>query len=264
MKRIHIFALIVSVVSCWLSALASAQTNFPGTIVFRIDQNAELNGTVSYTVRSSVFGAAPRKVLTAPDGITRFGPGPGLQVQASVSSFLELSQRFFGTWNIFEDSTNPFEADSNYTFTLNPFSLNDVHNETPIVTSPATGSTVPTVFDVHWQYQSGNNPGSRSMIWHAGPDVADVEFAPGITPSATFTVNDELAPNPFTFRVGSNSPLAAFMTPVTLLNGHPRSAYSIQASFNNFSLLVPVTVVPEPTTAVLLGLGVMVLGCRRR
>lgn len=262
MNRIHYLAyiLIVCVASCWPSSLASGQTNFPGSILFHINQNAELSGTPSYTVRPTVFGIALPKVLTAPDGVTRFGTGPALPFQVTVPSFLELSQRFFGTWKLFEDSVNPMQADSNYAFTLSPFSLADVHSETPLVTSPTTGSTVPSVFDVSWQYPSGNTTAPKSITYSTG---ADVDFAPGNELRVSFSVDREVASDPFQFRAGSSSPLAAYMSPVTLLNGHPRSNYGIQASFHNYSLPVRVTVVPEPATAVLLGLGMMVLGWRR-
>src|SRR5688572_26806031 len=120
-----------------------AQTNFPGNMILDVVQNAQPGGGVSYTVRSLIFGIAMPKVLTAPDGTTFT---TGLSGQHTVATFAELEQRFFGTWTLLEDSIQPGQ-DSMYSFSLSPFSLNDVFHETPIITTPSNGSTVASKFD---------------------------------------------------------------------------------------------------------------------
>jgi hypothetical protein len=254
------FTLLAFIICCSFPATAKAQNELPGSIRLNITQNAEIGGTPSYSISFFVF---PWSSLTAPDG-TKFGIGPFAGMQTTVPSFEELSERFFGTWNLVEYAVLPTQVESRYEFTLSPFELNDVHHEIPTITSPAIGSTVGSSFDVHWQYPSGINPPTQSISRNAGNLAAHVIFVPDSDPNATFYVLPDRVPDPFQFRAGSVTSLNAFMSPVKLLSGPLHTNYEIYTNFFNYSLPVRVTVIPEPTTAVLLGLGAMMLGCRRR
>ena len=189
---------------CAVSLIAvrvHGQTNFPGSIMFDIVQNAEPGGSVNYTVRPTIFGIAISKLLTAPDG-TQLGSGPFLDNQFTVATFADLSSRIFGDWTLLENSPNPLQEDSTYRFTLSPFALDDVAHETPVIDSPLQGETVGSHFIVDWSYPSGETPTGRSMSWGSLPGVASVTFAPGGATEATFDINFELLTNPFRFRAG--------------------------------------------------------------
>lgn len=254
------FTLLALTIYYSFPATAKAQNELPGSIRLNVTQNAEVGDTPSYSISFFVF---PWSSLTAPDG-TKFGIGPFAVMQTTVPSFEELSERFFGAWNLVEHAVLPTQVESRYEFTLRPFELNDVHHEIPTISSPAIGSMVGSSFDVHWEYSSGINPPMQSISRNTGNLAAQVIFAPGSDPSATFHVIPDRVPDPFQFRAGSVTNLNAFMSPVTLVSGSLHTNYEIYTNFFNYSLPMQVTVIPEPTTVVLLEVGVVLLACRRR
>lgn len=145
---------------------AEAGTELPGSIRIQINQDASPNEAARYNVGLSVVAFLPFKI-TAPDG-TSFGIGPGLGLQTSISSFEELSARFIGTWQLVETAILPKPAESRYAFTLGSFQLDDVHHDTPMITSPKSDSLVGPRFNVNWKYIGEPSPTQHMLNWGGG------------------------------------------------------------------------------------------------
>jgi hypothetical protein len=197
--------------------------------------------------------------LTPPDG-TQFGPATFFTKAFTVSSFAELSSRFFGTWTLREDGFISSQEDSIYSFSFG-FALEDIFHESPVIDYPANGSSIPSVFEASWSYPSGTILPSNWAVSHS--PAATVGFPKPQT--VRFNVDlAELDGRPFTFRAGSFDNLTEFISPVSLVSGPQRTNYGTRARFLNFSLPITVTVVPEPTTYELCILTVCGLATWRR
>jgi hypothetical protein len=224
-------------------------------IDLHIIQTPQAGGSVSYGILP--FGVPFTGSLIAPDG-TKFGFGFGSTLAVSNLSFSAFPTRFFGTWTIHDGLPA-----ADYHFTFSPFTLNDVVSDTPVIDTPATGSTVPPSFVVDWTYPSGRTPNTGVGLSNAPDSAVSFTFEPTANHRARFDVDlARLGNNPLTFNVGGNSSLLPFLSAVTPTSPRP---YTVIGTFSTESLFTTVTVVPEPASIWLLSAGVLtqLVGRRR-
>lgn len=188
----------------------------------------------------------------APDG-THLGVGPGLASQFNTATFDELSARVFGNWTVRETPFSPFPIVSEYAFTFSPFNLTDVFHETPVITTPTNGATVPSSFLVQWGYPSGTVRLDGGVELNSGFGAVSItNFFLDPNRKALLEVDrDLLGSTPLTFRTGARHSLTEFVSPITPLSGPAPTTYSLMSEFRSMSLSTTVYVVPEPTSCML-------------
>jgi hypothetical protein len=216
----------------------------PGYVKFDVGQYAEPDGSVTYALRASSPGGAGHPTLIAPDG-TQFHSSADIQTAAS---FAELGQRFFGDWIIVEPLLESQGGQSQYSFSVAPFYLNDLFHETPLVTTPTNGTFVPHIFDIEWEYPSGAIPRPFSKFLQSGGNIS---YTPRFAPHPNLSVQVEVdisAPSNgvFNFRVGSYESLDDYVSDVVLLSGPDRTTFTIESIFRNYSVSTEVTVISAP------------------
>jgi hypothetical protein len=228
-----------------------AQAQFRETISLDITQRGELGGGISYGLQTIPLPF--RTTLIAPDGTSgRFGIN-GL-------TFSELASRFIGTWTIRETSFSPPNQVSEHTFTLSPFEPSDLFNDTPVITTPADLSVVPTSFPLEWSYVGGAMPNSRLVSRSMPTGNSDVTFAPSPHNRVDFSVDLEgRGPTTLTVRAGTTVNLDSYLSPVTLISGPVRTEYTVSSRFQLLSEPVRLTVVPEPHSMWLAAVGAAIL-----
>jgi hypothetical protein len=245
------------------SGVATAQFR---SVSWKVDQLPQSDGTTIYRMGASQFGYTFFGVpeggasLTAPNG-TVF---PGSSNEVNFSSFADLGAVLFGDWVATEQPTSG--SARTYTVRITPYTLNDVLSNTPFITSPITGSTVPADFVVKWD---PNNPTSSRGIAYGGPGLSisppqfgvDGVFSVGFH---TQLLQPPPVPFPFLAFVQSVRPNPSVVNRSSSLNGQ---SIVTSLAFNAYSQRATYQVVPEPRCLVLTSLALVFFGCaciRRR
>jgi hypothetical protein len=239
----------------------TARAQFRETISLDIIQRAQPGGGTSYGIRA-VTGPFTT-ALIAPDG-TQFGPPPGIRPGLDDLAFSELSSRFFGTWTIRERSFVPPFAVSEHSFTLSPFVPNNLFSDTPIITTPADLSIVPTGFTLEWTYAGGAMPSSRLVSHSIMSGDAGVDIR-GQNQARFNVVLEGEGPATLTVRAGTTVDLFPYISPVLLVSGPSQTDYRVSSRFQILSEPVRLTVVPEPHILLLVAMGTgTLIGTARR
>ncbi|HVU88878.1 MAG TPA: hypothetical protein VHD36_16260 [Pirellulales bacterium] len=258
LKPVRQVALILaaSLAAALFCSWAQAQP-LPPIVDVELDiyQDVEPDGSVGYSIQSHTLEAT----LQAPDG-TQFPAelfallDPSKFVTVSHLSFADLQARFMGTWTIADASTPT-------TFTLNPFPLDAIFHEVPVLIYPAPGSVVPNSFNVKWEYPSGAHPSGNFIS--AGAAHGNISLLPAdfykITDDMHDTVSHAaLQQDTITLRGGGLTRLTPFLSSTTVVE--PDAIYNIHANFFNASAYETVTVLPEPSTFILAGATLACMG----
>lgn len=170
----------------------------------------------------------------------------------------EALSHIIGTWTItarpFGPPTTPVET---HTFTVEPFSLENLFTVPPTITAPAQGQVVDRQFNVDFQWPSGTiPPTSRSATWSHSRSIDSVNFDVQLN-KLSFPVTVSLEPGEtrgdLTFSVGTVQSLSQFLSPVTATTSNPYWEYNPILRFVNYSAerTVIVSTVPEPGTLAL-------------
>jgi hypothetical protein len=258
----------------WLPAAILVATFLPNgfataqlrSVYWTVDQLPQSDGTTLYRLNTSQLGytflgvPADGASLTAPNGTVFLGAFS----QVDFSSFADLGATLFGDWVATEHPTSG--SDRTYTMHIAPYTLGDVLSNTPFITSPTPGSTVPTDFVVKWD---PNNPTSSRGVAYGGPGLS--VSPPQFGVDGVFSVGFHtqlLQPPPVSFPLlvsvqsfQSNPPV---INRSPSLNGQP---ITTSLAFNAYSLRTTYQVVPEPGTFVLTSAALAFFGCaclRRR
>lgn len=213
------------------------------SVYFSVSQLPSESGGSSYGLGGGVASTATRDAtLIAPDG-TEFS---NYVTTIHRSSFSEIGTLLFGQWLIKEHLASG--ADVSYGITISPFGLADVLAETPLITSPLSGSTVAPNFKVQWQYAMGT-PLPSISIEHEQTNIATpVQFSSDTATSIKVVARPQsVGPASITLRVGNSSYLndhtSLTIYSPELVNG----TFHISQRFDTLSLPATYNVIPEPT-----------------
>ena len=212
----------------------------------------------------------PSSTIHFPDGSTAVG----LKfTDLSYNSFADLHNAAVGNWSV-SFPANPtlgFPAE-NYTFGVSDFPESVVSSLPPSITAPTNGARVGPQFNLTWDWPAGVVPPSdvsvNFQLYRSGSfqgwktsHFANVALSQVVTP----VITGAPAPDETILRVGTyESSLAPYISAVSSDQSSPRYAFRVDSTISSYSLPIQVTVVPEPTTATLLLLGVLGCGWRRR
>jgi hypothetical protein len=224
----------------------------PRITTLQVEQLPEIGGDSKYVLTvyqsSPVFYDVPfdGATLVAPDG-TSFNSPVG---EFKRDTFAEITTLLFGDWTVTEHPNNaPLRS---YSFRVEPFTLDDVFSETPVIDTPANGATVPLDFLVKWHFPSGAVPSSRGS--HLRPqnlEIIDIENSVD-GPLSKLYKTKLLGPGPgyvtmtATTQTNFSSP---DLDPPTIISRDPvLNGQQIYATlqFESHSLPLSLTVVPEP------------------
>ena len=198
--------------------------------------------------------------LTAPDGNVFLG----LSTSREYNSFADLSNTLFGDWTATEHPTTG--SDRSYVVRIAPFTLADVFSQTPVITSPVPGSTIPPDFVLKWLPNGSTN--SRGLSY--GTQPVSVLLRPSLELMARFRpafILQLLEPPPVPFSLSAS--VQSFRPNPIVVSGSPSlNGQSIIRSlaFNSYSLRATYQIVPEPTATVLISIDAfgVCLSCSRR
>ena len=232
---------------------------FPASVGIVLYGRPQANGSTLYDIGlPSLFS----EVVTNPTGHI-FQP-IGLQSLPNSTNIVGLTQaqalsELVGPWTIarggFFGFPPPLET---YTFSISPFTLDEIFTIPPTITSPANGSTVPTQFAVNFVWPNGvTPPTNRLATWSTNSSIAasSVEVVSG---KNSFPVSVSLksgaTQGSLTISVGTTQSLNNHVSPVTTAVTNPTFTYSVGLGFWDLSAPVSVNVtnVPEPNAIVLM------------
>jgi hypothetical protein len=228
----------------WLLAglLSWAVTADATQITFNVTQHAETDGSLNYAVNFRPGGLPPTATLVAPDGSIAKLIDP---IRENGLTYEQLSTRFFGEWTIQDDAPST----DVYHFTL----ANLPQLPVPVVSSPAAGEVLGPAIHVAWTFPGSPLPGpgisagsldpvSFTFDTSGGPNQATVLVDLAGLPSAQVSV-----------RGGGGYSILDFISPD--MHPAPEAPHWITGNYTSYSAPVTVTVVPEPGSAALAGLG---------
>lgn len=238
---------------------------------FNIERNWKVDGTSDYTIRVfdtsfPIFIPSPPYFvssikLTAPDGSSNNSDRPYL-VNVTGLSFTDLQSRFIGEWTIQELGTSGAIS----RFSLLPFTESSFFNEQPSIVSPLSGEVVPATFNVDWSFPSGTWPNGRTVSYSGlGQSEFEGNFSPTsrhprYTATDTFVTHEGVLVSPpeqVTFRAGSYDSLGSYFSAVSPVSGVSPNTYTFQYSgYRNMSAPLTFTVIPEPNSVIIVGLGI--------
>jgi hypothetical protein len=196
--------------------------------------------------------------LIAPDG-TEFGPGAR---DIERSTFEEIAAVAFGDWTALARING---VDVSFNFRFEPFALNDVFTDVPIITSPLSGSNVPPSFVVMWDYENGSTPSRHgaSLNPSFNVEIISSRLIPG--GGYEFEINARLKQSgPGTIVVHTNTGTTLPTPPVVnrppSLDGH---GFLFVTNFRSQSVAATYRIIPEPNCFILTGI-VMAFGATLR
>jgi hypothetical protein len=232
---------------------------FPASVGVVLYGRPQANGTTLYDIG---LPGLTSETVTDPTGHV-FQP-ISLQSPPNSTNILGLTQaqalsELAGTWTIarggFFGFPPPLET---YTFSISPFTLDNVFTIPPTITSPANGSTVPTQFAVTFAWPNGvTPPTNRLATWSTNSSIAasSVEVVSG---KNSFPVSVSLksgaTQGSLTISVGTTQSLGNYVSPVTTTVTNPTFTYTAGLVFYNLSAPVSVNVTnaPEPDAIALM------------
>jgi hypothetical protein len=232
---------------------------------FFVNQEPALGGGLTYTLKINLAGVSDAGVpddgakLVAPDGTEL----DGIMNEVQFNSFAELGALLFGDWIVTE---RPLMGTArSYTLRVRPFSLNDVFTDTPIITSPTPGATVPTDFIVKWDYLGDEESPGTGINLRDAQNLQFVDHQHGT--DGRYSVRYQLrlrgpAPGQFSFQTFAQTSLPA---PTSVSRDPALNGVIITRTltFNSNSQWATFYVVPEPGGIGLCGL-VVLLGAVSR
>ncbi len=232
---------------------------------FFVHQEPALGGGLTYTLNTNLGGASNAGVadegakLVAPDGTVL----RGIMNEVQFNSFAELGALLFGDWTVTEQPL--MGAARSYTLQLRPFSLNDVFTDTPIITSPTPGATVPTDFIVKWDYAGDEESPGTGINLRGAQNLQFVDRQGGA--DGRYSVRYQLRllgppPGQFSFQTFAQTvlPRPSIINRDPALNG---VTITPTLTFNSNSQWATFHVVPEPG-GIGLGSVVLLLGAASR
>jgi hypothetical protein len=242
-----------------------AIAQFPVVLSFEVNQRPQPGGGLTYELAVGQLGLTTgpsgggTASLTAPSGLV-FAAS---KTTMNFNTFAELGNTLFGNWtgNV-HPSTGP---DGSYKVRVSTFTLSDVFTETPFITSPVPGSTVPNDFVVKWSFPSGATSGtlytefSNSNLTNSSLPQFGVD---GTYSVAFHTQIIQPVPASMSLEIGTQT----YLTSPTVSNrtGYVSAThFDTFLSFNSRSLAATFNVVPEPSGAVL-SVGIFALLASRR
>jgi hypothetical protein len=218
-------------------------------INFTVDQRLSTSGQREYSLRASFQRDDVENKLIAPDG-TEFDYR---HQYAERLTFPELASMAFGTWNA-------YTATSIAQFAFQQFTLNDVVSDIPFITSPVPGSEVPLKFDVIWQ---GEENGFVEILRRSN----NIGKTGGVNPEGCclYTINTELTDDQNGWLEIEAYTRTNLTAPTLLSNSSTTDTFSFFRNyFRSHSEPATYIVIPEPESAFLTAIGLMILGLRRR
>jgi hypothetical protein len=233
----------------WVTS-SSGQSTLTHTIGLTVIQTPTDNHGVVYGLNTGYaffhLGLESPTKLIAPDG-TEFGPGAR---DIERSTFEEIATVAFGDWTALARING---VDVIFSFRFEPFALNDVFTDIPIITSPLPGSNVPPHFIVRWNYENGSMPSRRgaSLMPSSNIEIFDSRFVPGA--EYAFEISTRFKqPGPGTIAVHTNTattlPTPAFISRPPSLDGH---RFNFISNFRSQSAAATYRIIPEPKSCVL-------------
>lgn len=197
--------------------------------------------------------------LTAPDGSVF--PRSSV-VKRNFTSFNDLGATLFGDWTATEPSLSGDGAW--WKFHVDPFTLS-IAPETPVITSPLSGSTVSPDFVVKWAFPGGTNPSQGTFV-RSNLGLQTVSVTLGVDGLHSARVVEKLTrPGPIPMDINAigfaNLPDPPITDRSSSLVGQP---IFTNLKFASYSETATYNVVPEPTSAALVAFAAMVFGCRDR
>jgi hypothetical protein len=227
--------------------LACAQPTRFHSVSLEVSQAPLENGQFEYqlTLFQTGFVAGGPTLesgkLIAPDGseyVANFN-------EVTRNSFAAIASLAIGDWTAVEQLNG---QEDSYQFRVQPFTLDDVFAETPIITSPAPGSAVPTNFVVKWEFDGGGMPSSRGYHLELGPNLHIIDRQLGVNGFYSLGFRTQLpepGPGQLMVRIDAQSSLPN----PTLLSRSPALAgdsFLLTATFETRSATALYRVVPEP------------------
>lgn len=256
----RLIALACIVVHQFVAQAASAQSR---TVLLNIDQTPQVMGGHSYDLE--IVQLIPLlevpihgSIAIAPDG-TEF---ESLFERVQRTSFSALGATLFGDWTVTE--TPNVGSPRSYTFRVEPFTLDDVIVETPVITSPNDGATVPPDFVVKWEFPSGELYSGRGFTVHGLSNVNLSGGTVGVDGYYSRSVETELlgaGPGQITLSVNTQS---HFVNNPRNISRDPAligQRINLNMSFASRSLPITLQIVPEPRSITLGGLSIVLLAC---
>jgi hypothetical protein len=223
------------------------------SVDFLIDQHPQEIGGSRFKLSVRPFpitGEPANATAVAPDG-TEFGIFHGQVSSIEFDSFSDLAIKLFGDWTVYFENTSRGPLVS-YDVRVDPFTLNDVFSETPLIISPPHGSQVSTEFVLKWQYPAGA-PNSRGMSSSHTSNLAILGIQDGVDGPMSRQVQTKIiGPGPALYSFSVNA--ATILDSPDILRRDPGlNGVSIQPflAFSSHSLRTQVQVVPEPSTSII-------------